>query len=165
MRTAPLNVKLAQLKRYVLPIASYRMSRWPYQVHTTKRIDRTQTRWWGSWLAPACRQERSQKISSSGEIVLHQSQPGGMATGAASGQNRWPIGTITCIVIAISIAGLQRLCTIMTQRGYRTRGGFMLLVSIAACLLDELAPEHFLALCTKDGTMVSMLLPCPLSDQ
>ena len=37
----------------------------------------------------------------------------------------------------------------------------MLLVSIAACLLDELAPEHFLALCTKDGTMASMLLPCP----
>ena len=44
MRTAPLNVKLAQLKRCVLPIASYRMSRWPYQVHTTKRIDRTQTK-------------------------------------------------------------------------------------------------------------------------
>ena len=26
------------------PVASYRMSRWPYQVHSAKRIDRTQTK-------------------------------------------------------------------------------------------------------------------------
>jgi len=44
MTQAPLNTKLALLKRCVLPIASYRMSRWPYQVHTAKRIDRTQTK-------------------------------------------------------------------------------------------------------------------------
>jgi len=44
MRKAPLHIKLGQLKRCVLPIASYRMSRWPYQVHTAQRIDRTQTR-------------------------------------------------------------------------------------------------------------------------
>jgi len=44
MRSAPLQIKLAQMKRCVLPIASYRMSRWPYQIHAAKRIDRTQTK-------------------------------------------------------------------------------------------------------------------------
>ena len=44
MRTAPLSMKLGLLDRSVLPIASYRMSRWPFQVHAAKRIDRTQTK-------------------------------------------------------------------------------------------------------------------------
>ena len=44
MCTAPLDMKLAQLKRCVLPIASYRMPRWPYQVHSAKRLDRTQAK-------------------------------------------------------------------------------------------------------------------------
>lgn len=33
-----------QLQRCVLPIVAYRMSRWPYQTHAAKRIDRTQTK-------------------------------------------------------------------------------------------------------------------------
>ena len=44
MRKAPLKTKLGQLQRCVLPIAAYRMSRWPYQAHAAKRIDRTQTK-------------------------------------------------------------------------------------------------------------------------
>ena len=44
MRKAPLETKLGQLKKCVLPIASYRMSRWPYQLQAAKRLDRTQTK-------------------------------------------------------------------------------------------------------------------------
>ena len=44
MRHAPLQVKVKLLNRAVLPSASYRMSRWPFQVHSAKRIDRTQTK-------------------------------------------------------------------------------------------------------------------------
>ena len=50
MRHAPLEHKLRLLNRAVLPIASYRMSRWPYQVHAAKRLDRTQTKMIGSLL-------------------------------------------------------------------------------------------------------------------
>ena len=44
MNSAPLEMKLNLLDRTVRPIASYRMSRWPFQVHAAKRIDRTQTK-------------------------------------------------------------------------------------------------------------------------
>ena len=44
MRRAPLPLKLKLLDRAVVPCASYRMSRWPFQVHTAKRVDRTQTK-------------------------------------------------------------------------------------------------------------------------
>jgi len=44
MRSAPLSDKLKLLNRAVLPIASYRMSRWPYQTNAAKRLDRTQTK-------------------------------------------------------------------------------------------------------------------------
>ena len=44
MNSAPLEKKLSLLDRAVLPIASYRMSRWPFQVHAAKRIDRTQSK-------------------------------------------------------------------------------------------------------------------------
>ena len=44
MQNAPLKMKVDLLHRSVLPIAACRMSRWPYQVHSAKRIDRTQTK-------------------------------------------------------------------------------------------------------------------------
>ena len=44
MKNAPLEMKLKLLDRAVLPIASCRMSRWPFQVQAAKRIDRTQTK-------------------------------------------------------------------------------------------------------------------------
>jgi len=44
MRKAPLKTKLGQLQRCLLPIAAYRMSRWPFQAYAAKRIDRTQTK-------------------------------------------------------------------------------------------------------------------------
>jgi hypothetical protein len=44
MRDAPLQLKIKLLDRAVLPSASCRMSRWPYQVQSAKRIDRTQTK-------------------------------------------------------------------------------------------------------------------------
>ena len=44
MKSAPFETKLRLLNKTVLPIASYRMSRWPFQVHAAKRIDRTQTK-------------------------------------------------------------------------------------------------------------------------
>ena len=42
MRHAPLKKKLGLLNKAVLPIASYRMSRWPFQTHAANRIDKTQ---------------------------------------------------------------------------------------------------------------------------
>jgi hypothetical protein len=44
MRDAPLKTKLRVLDRNVLPIASCRMSRWPYQVNAANRINRTQNK-------------------------------------------------------------------------------------------------------------------------
>ena len=42
MRSAPLDQKVKLLHRAVLPVASYRMSRWPYQAYSAGRIDRAQ---------------------------------------------------------------------------------------------------------------------------
>jgi len=50
MRHAPLEHKLRLLNRAVLPIATYRMSRWPYQVQAAKQVDKTQTKMIGSLL-------------------------------------------------------------------------------------------------------------------
>ena len=50
MRHAPLEHKLRLLNRAVLPVAAYRMSRWPYQVHAAERLDKTQTKMIGSLL-------------------------------------------------------------------------------------------------------------------
>ena len=44
VKDAPLQMKITLLNRAVLPSASCRMSRWPYQVQSAKRIDRTQTK-------------------------------------------------------------------------------------------------------------------------
>ena len=44
LKDAPISSKLGLLGRAVLPIATHRMSRWPYQLHAAKRIDRTQTK-------------------------------------------------------------------------------------------------------------------------
>ena len=50
MQHAPLEHKLRLLNRVVLPVASYRMSRWPCQVHAANRLDKTQTKMIGSLL-------------------------------------------------------------------------------------------------------------------
>ena len=44
LRDATLHTKVRLINRAVLPIASYRMSRWPYQMQAARRIDRTQTK-------------------------------------------------------------------------------------------------------------------------
>ena len=44
MWQAPLKNKLGLLNKAVLPIASYRMSRWPYQTTAANRLDKTQTK-------------------------------------------------------------------------------------------------------------------------
>ena len=44
LNSATLEMKLKLLDQAKLPIASYRMSRWPFQIHAAKRIDRTQTK-------------------------------------------------------------------------------------------------------------------------
>lgn len=44
MHSAPVPTKLKLLQRAVLPIASYRMPRWPYQASSASRVDRMQTK-------------------------------------------------------------------------------------------------------------------------
>jgi len=54
MQHAPLDHKLRLLNRAVLPLAKYRMPRWPYQTLAAKQLDRTQTKMIGILLGMRC---------------------------------------------------------------------------------------------------------------
>ena len=81
MHSAPMPTKLKLMQHAVLPIASYRMPRWPYQTCSASRLDRTQTKMIGILLGL-----RRQAFEDTGDFLKRRNRA---AAGVARQQGRY----------------------------------------------------------------------------
>lgn len=152
MTTSPLNEKLKLLERTVLPI--YRRSRWPYQTHASKTIDRIQTRMIGILIGSRMRPGED----STAFCMRRNRDAARVANSAGEFSAVWKIcvllnGRNTCTGIETGRAGPPKRCTFGAKSGCVSSEPSVLLACGVESLPVAQALEQPLELCTRGGTM------------